>query len=771
MVETRAGFAANDGSGSPDPSANEQQQPSASSPVPPQLPPQAAARGSSPVPGPSGTQSTNAAGPSGASRQQSGRTDPPGSGSGPFPGGSSGASSAGTVPPRTVPPRSGGAFGTPAGNNPNSSVPGFNNGSSGSGGPSGGDPLGRTRQSPAFQPSMGASGAQNPYGAAPKTTPIPTPRMSRFTKDGRFEGDWSDEDLQNYYDRFTVMLEDIIDRPISALPAQIKLTISYLKTAIDRLGTVYQSGRVDSDPILHMELMRNAITKMAEYQQFVSRDLAAGGANDYVAGVASGIPGARSAAGVLQTDVPINWDVRIPYDAAMIGYANRVMSGQVKTFSSEHGTSSWGDWWEYWYGRVHRYPDEVIGQQERLTLLIKSLRDPAKQNVLGDDPVAAVTGGNATFHYKRLMISLHTSYNLETVDLTKLVSNLQKQEPQGESLEEFRSFMGNMDSAIAACIVAGCPEDYVYRTALQTAKEKIEPANYREWRNMVAHKGIEYPSVEAEYGGLRQFVNSTIRERTKRILITKHRASWDGPLAKKQKTASEEKPSPKPRNSGGGHGGGKGKGADDTPGWKDPPEANLQSFQQNDKNNWKKGGGRGGGRGGGQGGGRGGGRGNRPRNDGERPDDRVGTKEFRMQDLCGLHGKKVTHAPMECNMKLDHRKDAVKKLRLCYNCLGKGHMANACFAMKACDECHKAHHPSLCAKNPHVRNAAGNGGKGGPSGAQGDKKFVRFQTPPPESDTEDSDAKHNAKSGMSVPSKRTSHPSNGANTSRKSNSQ
>jgi hypothetical protein len=465
--------------------------------------------------------------------------------------------------------------------------------------------------------------------------------------------------------------------------------------------------------------------------------------------------GGLSQAMQIRQDLPYNWDdPSLPYDATLVNYSEQLNKHPPPDFSGLDGTITWGQWWSRWYDAVHRYPVAVVTSQTRLQLLIKLLKNPAKEGAFGKRARPATTG-DAQTDYRNLVSDLHMSYNLIAVDIRDLQKKVEDCKPAGKTLHDFRVFLGDLSQAVIELNTASGDSEKSYEIGLKTAVLRIETALYRDFTTTVNSSGRTFNTQEEHFQAMRSFFLQSIIRRKQINVENEFRINLEGGDADEAHN-SQEKPKPKPRssegqgknnNNGNNGNGNNGHGATDKPAWKSPPNANFSSFEG------RKGKGGGG-------------------NPAGSP--AVGSKPMPVRDHCVYHAKPMKHNPIECRQGIDNKKAMIQKLKLCYNCLGKNHNSAKCFFQKGCSDCDQSHHPSLCAKNQ--KHPGGNGGGSSNGGRNGGKKWNKRkgknggnqQGAGQSNDSMDTsdNSQPGTSRGRTMPSNYSSDPSqNGANTS------
>jgi hypothetical protein len=589
-------------------------------------------------------------------------------------------------------------------------------------------------------------------GERSNTPPIPKPRMAQFTHDNKMVGDWEPIVVRRFYDQMDGYIIGLIPRPLPSDVVQIRMQIADLKRTIARLDALHGTGHVTSKNLLqNADLKTAAHNQIAKLQHLLPKEVVASG-TDYMRSIQSASVGGLGQVMQIRQDLPYNWDdAPIPYDATLANYTEQLNKHPPPEFSGADGTTTWGQWWSRWYDAVHRYPIQVVTSQTRLQLLIKSLKNPAKEGLFGKKARPA-TSGDAQTDYRNLVGDLHMSYNIISVSIEKLTTNVETCKPVGKTLQDFRVFLGELWQAVIELTTASGQSEKSHAIGLRTAIKRIDVALYRDFTTTVSSEGRTFNTQEEHFQSLRAFLLQSITRRKQIDEENEFRINLEGGESSEN---NGQKPVPKPRNNEGqgkannngnngnqGNNGNNGKGATDKPGWKVPAQANFSSFEA------KKGRGGGGG------------------------DNMIGTKPMPVREFCPFHIKPMKHDPMECRQNIDNKKAQIQKLKLCYNCLGKNHNSAKCFFVKGCTDCNQSHHPSLCPKNQ--KNPGGNNGGSSNGGRNGGKKWNKKKggnKQDPKQSGDAMDAAENTQAGNSrgrtMPSSYSSNPNegHGANTS------
>jgi hypothetical protein len=496
-------------------------------------------------------------------------------------------------------------------------------------------------------------------------------------------GDWTVASIRHSYDQNVNLLEYMVSTPNPADPESIQTAIGSLRQTIGRVSALFDQQCITVKTAVENELtLQIGRAKILELQKCLPRDFIKSGPG-YARTLATAIHDPLA----VRSIVPYNFDLE---PISPIGIRNNYLESlkphSLSDFSGEKDSISWGVWWRAWYFAVHRYPEEIVPVANKLSLLLLKIKEPAKLTAYFN--AKSLDEMSRSEAYRKVISKLHFAYNMKTVNLEELIAKLQSVTPMDTTIRGFKIFIAELDSRVDALKAANQDPEVACSSGINQARMHINDSTMNQFEESLRRRGVELSTNVERFDALIGYINVMLVEKETCKIESRQSLSFDfdqqAPSTSNKAAQNPPKQQQKHKNAEGhSNNGNGGKKATDRPDWKNPAESNFSSFEA------KK----------------------QPRSG------TAGDKPLPERDICQFHAVPAKHSPMECRAPMEQRKTMVQKNRICYNCLGKGHMSSKCYSAPGCTSCKQAHHPSLCHKNQKAPTSTDktswNGGQSG----------------------------------------------------------
>ncbi|MEO5355398.1 MAG: hypothetical protein H7835_19600, partial [Magnetococcus sp. XQGC-1] len=298
---------------------------------------------------------------------------------------------------------------------------------------------------------------------------------------------------------------------------------------------------------------------------------------------------------------------------------------KLPEFDGTSKTGSWESWWKLFRERVHQFPDYLIPESTKLSLLTAAIKGRPRELLRLDKP-STLTNDSA---YTKIIRQLHQLYGKRTFTSDEVSLQIHKLE-----LKNFRDqdsciiFLNELDDLTIQFIQAGEPLTSAYDTAIRRMLNNISDFHRREV--LRAHQGvhnINTPPQKRFFDYKDWLIEFMSQNKGQRSNKNKNEET----TSKTKKSSKEDKKK------------------------KSHKEKGHHSSNKEEKHKKKK---------------------------GSSKKDPKGFKRAFLA-VCQLHPKPAHHSPLDCKLSWEEKLKVCKEKKLCCICQETGHLANKCPNRKA----------------------------------------------------------------------------------------
>lgn len=296
---------------------------------------------------------------------------------------------------------------------------------------------------------------------------------------------------------------------------------------------------------------------------------------------------------------------------------------KIPVFDGTAKTPTWESWWKLFYNKVHRFPDYVITDVDKLQYLMEAIKGEPREEVSMDNQ-GLYTSDTA---YSNIIMNLHQLYGKapHTYDeISRKIAGLHIK--GGDKRKHYTGFLTTLDYNVLQHIQVGAAPESAYENAIGRMFNCIPDDHIRYMTDSFANRGIQLTSNKKKFQEYKRFLMEYYSQK-------KYADKSSETNTKKEKQESNIQPST-------------------SKGHKDSPSSNKnkdkQKIDEKSKQEKKK---------------------------GEK------STSFRRIFIatCVFHkGMKVKHTPLECRMPNEKKIELSKKLNVCFICQEKGHFGKNC---------------------------------------------------------------------------------------------
>ena len=319
------------------------------------------------------------------------------------------------------------------------------------------------------------------------------------------------------------------------------------------------------------------------------------------------------------------FDPKVTEPAQLEVVRKTISTIKLPEFDGTTKTGSWESWWKLFRERVHQFPDYLIPESTKLSLLTAAIKGKPRELLRLDKP-STLTNESA---YTKIVRQLHQLYGKRTYTADEVSLQIHKLE-----LKNFRDqdsciiFLNELDDLTIQFIQSGEPLTSAYDTAIRRMLNNISDFHRREV--LRAHQGIHTittPSQKRFFDykdWLIEFMSQNKGQRG-------NRQNTEEKNVKHKKFHREE--------------------------YKKKSEKDKKHKFSKKEDKYK-------------------------RKEGSSKRDPKGFKRAFLA-VCQLHHKPAHHSPLDCKLPWEEKLKVCKEKKLCCICQETGHLANKCPNRKA----------------------------------------------------------------------------------------